>query len=114
MSRWCHKRVYREEPQGVRGSLRANLVFRVFIEKKHFSLLVWPLVANPGRGAVWLARLTGGQEVAGSSPVAPIGWSEIAGFAFSPRVSAKLTALRNAFVTCRWSAVPLNQAVLWV
>ena len=24
-----------------------------------------------GRGAVWLARLTGGQEVAGSSPVAP-------------------------------------------
>ena len=27
--------------------------------------------AFSGRGAVWLARLTGGQEVAGSSPVAP-------------------------------------------
>jgi hypothetical protein len=27
---------------------------------------------NPGRGAAWLARLTGGQEVAGSNPVAPI------------------------------------------
>jgi len=27
--------------------------------------------AVSGRGAVWLARLTGGQEVAGSSPVAP-------------------------------------------
>jgi hypothetical protein len=27
--------------------------------------------ADSGRGAVWLARLTGGQEVAGSSPVAP-------------------------------------------
>jgi hypothetical protein len=25
-----------------------------------------------GRGAVWLARMTGGHEVAGSSPVAPI------------------------------------------
>ena len=25
-----------------------------------------------GRGAVWLARVTGGHEVAGSSPVAPI------------------------------------------
>ncbi len=29
-------------------------------------------VANiSGRGAVWLARLAGGQEVAGSNPVAP-------------------------------------------
>ncbi len=29
-------------------------------------------VANiSGRGAAWLARLTGGQEVAGSNPVAP-------------------------------------------
>ena len=28
--------------------------------------------AATGRGAVWLARLTGGQEVAGSNPVAPI------------------------------------------
>ncbi len=28
-------------------------------------------IACTGRGAVWLARLTGGQEVAGSSPVAP-------------------------------------------
>src|SRR3954447_5180609 len=26
---------------------------------------------NPGRGAVWLARLNGVQEVAGSNPVAP-------------------------------------------
>ena len=25
-----------------------------------------------GRGAAWLARLTGGQKVAGSNPVAPI------------------------------------------
>ena len=35
-----------------------------------------PFLANPGRGAVWLARLTGGQEVAGSSPVAPTGLLE--------------------------------------
>ena len=29
-------------------------------------------ISSSGRGAVWLACLTGGQEVAGSSPVAPI------------------------------------------
>jgi hypothetical protein len=28
-------------------------------------------VTGPGRGAVWLARLNGVQEVAGSNPVAP-------------------------------------------
>ncbi len=28
---------------------------------------------HPGRGAAWLARLTGGQEVGGSNPLAPIG-----------------------------------------
>ena len=28
-------------------------------------------VGSSGRGAAWLARLTGGQEVAGSNPVAP-------------------------------------------
>ena len=27
--------------------------------------------SRPGRGAAWLARLTGGQKVAGSNPVAP-------------------------------------------
>ncbi len=27
---------------------------------------------HPGRGAAWLARLTGGQEVGGSNPLAPI------------------------------------------
>ena len=32
------------------------------------------LSADSGRGAAWLARLTGGQEVAGSNPVAPTGW----------------------------------------
>ncbi len=26
---------------------------------------------HPGRGAAWLARLTGGQEVGGSNPLAP-------------------------------------------
>ena len=31
-----------------------------------------PRTSNTGRGAAWLARLTGGQEVAGSNPVAPI------------------------------------------
>ena len=31
---------------------------------------------NTGRGAAWLARLTGGQEVAGSNPVVPIYKSE--------------------------------------
>jgi hypothetical protein len=29
------------------------------------------IMLAPGRGAAWLARLTGGQEVAGSNPVAP-------------------------------------------
>jgi hypothetical protein len=29
-------------------------------------------IMQSGRGAVWLARVTGGHEVAGSSPVAPI------------------------------------------
>ena len=37
---------------------------------------VWPMryynEIYSGRGAVWLARMTGGHEVAGSSPVAPI------------------------------------------
>jgi hypothetical protein len=43
--------------------------------KKMFVLqffLYYNAVIVTGRGAVWLARLTGGQEVAGSSPVAPI------------------------------------------
>ena len=43
--------------------------------KKLFVLLYlayYNTVFYSGRGAVWLARLTGGQEVAGSSPVAPI------------------------------------------
>ena len=30
------------------------------------------MTRSSGRGAVWLARVTGGHEVAGSSPVAPI------------------------------------------
>ena len=30
------------------------------------------MYSHTGRGAAWLARLTGGQEVAGSNPVAPI------------------------------------------
>ena len=29
------------------------------------------VLSEAGRGAAWLARLTGGQEVAGSNPVAP-------------------------------------------
>ena len=40
-----------------------------------------------GRGAVWLARLHGVQEVAGSSPVAPIFCPENAG-AFFPCINA--------------------------
>ena len=28
-------------------------------------------IPEPGRGAAWIARLTGGQKVAGSNPVAP-------------------------------------------
>ena len=34
--------------------------------------LYYNIVIYSGRGAVWLARMTGGHEVAGSSPVAPI------------------------------------------
>ena len=30
------------------------------------------VIQAAGRGAVWIARLTGGQKVAGSNPVAPI------------------------------------------
>ena len=30
-----------------------------------------PKLPKPGRGAAWIARLTGGQKVAGSNPVAP-------------------------------------------
>ena len=33
----------------------------------------------PGRGAVWLARLTGGQEVGGSNPLGPTGKSQVRG-----------------------------------
>ena len=36
--------------------------------------------ADSGRGAAWLARLTGGQEVAGSNPVAPTLLVEHRGF----------------------------------
>jgi hypothetical protein len=35
------------------------------------------MLPSAGRGAVWLARLTGGQEVAGSSPVAPIAFRQV-------------------------------------
>jgi hypothetical protein len=35
-------------------------------------VLYYNIEINSGRGAVWLARVTGGHEVAGSSPVAPI------------------------------------------
>ena len=35
-------------------------------------VLYYNIETNSGRGAVWLARVTGGHEVAGSSPVAPI------------------------------------------
>ena len=34
--------------------------------------MIRQVVSITGRSAVWLARLTGGQEVAGSNPVAPI------------------------------------------
>ncbi len=43
--------------------------------KKLFVLrfcLYYNAIVFSGRGAVWLARVTGGHEVAGSSPVAPI------------------------------------------
>ena len=39
----------------------------------------------PGRGAVWLARLTGGQEVGGSNPLGPTG--EVAGQGPLPEVA---------------------------
>ena len=35
------------------------------------STILYYNIAYTGRGAVWLARVTGGHEVAGSSPVAP-------------------------------------------
>ena len=54
---------------------------------------------NSGRGAVWLARMTGGHEVAGSSPVAPILCVENGGMCFLSEnaVSLRFTVFKPMF-----------------
>ncbi len=54
-----------------------------------------------GRGAVWLARMTGGHEVAGSSPVAPIlqplAGKQLAGGFLFPIIRRSLACLMLVF-----------------
>jgi integrase len=75
------------------------------------------IMLAPGRGAAWLARLTGGQEVAGSNPVAPNIKSimtilvELYGDTlakdFGPR---QLKAARNQMIAKDWTRGTINKS----
>ena len=58
-----------------------------------------------GRGAVWLARLTGGQKVAGSNPVAPtseaVNPKGFAAFVLGPRIGQKSPVLPRCYLSER-------------
>ena len=88
------------------------------ISKKICNSGRYPLQCRPysGCGAVWLARLTGGQEVAGSSPVTPIVFGEIEdyernNFPFCSPIAPHLRLLLNRGILNVEQlrlAVPLN------